>query len=95
MESIYVLTVSLAVAALLYRGLEQWRPVEIRTLSYAIAAAMAVPMLIAAVGGAAHAIDANALRFAAFSLGVLLIGYMFVAGAWALRFLAEQLAAQR
>jgi hypothetical protein len=95
MESIYVLTVSLAVAALLYRGLEQWRPVELRTLSYAIAGAMAVPIVIGAVGAVAHAVGANAVRFAGFSVGIVLIGYMFVAGAWALRFLAEQMAAQR
>ena len=95
MESTFVLAVSVVIAALLYRGLEPWRPAAMRPLSLVVGSAMAVPVVIGVLSALAHSVDGVAVRFAGFAIGVTLIGYMLVAGGWALRFLAEQVATYR
>jgi len=95
MEPVFVFAVCVIVAALLYRGLEPWRPVALRPLSLVVGSAMAVPVVITTLSALAHAVDGVAVRFAGFAVGVTLIGYMLVAGGWALRFLAEQVATYR
>jgi len=90
-----VLATSIAVAYFLGRGLEPWRPTSLTRLTLAIAGGVAAPLLVAFVAGRAQAAGTEVATFLGFAGGVILIGYMVLAGAWALRFLAEQVAQYR
>ena len=90
-----VLATSIAVAYFLGRGLEPWRPTDMTRLTLVIAGGVAAPLLVAFVAGRAQAAGTEAATFLGFAGGVILIGYMVLAGAWALRFLAEQVAQYR
>ncbi len=90
-----VLATSIAVAYFLGRGLEPWRPTSPTRLALAIAAGIAAPLLVAFLAARAQAAGTGVATFLGFAGGVILIGYMVLAGAWALRFLAEQVAQYR
>ena len=90
MTAALVLATSLAVAFFLGRGLEPWRPRDLRWLAAAVLAGIAAPLVVDVLTAWVHAVGGEAATFIGFAGGVLLIGYMVLAGCWALRFLAEQ-----
>jgi hypothetical protein len=90
-----VLTTSIAVAFFLGRGLEPWRPRDVRWLGLAVLAAILAPVVVDVLVAWVQAVGGEAATFVGFAGGVLLIGYMVLAGCWALRFLAEQTAHAR
>ncbi len=90
-----VLATSIAVAFFLGRGLEPWRPTELKRLTLAVAVGIAAPLAVAFIAGRALAAGSEVATFLGFAAGVILIGYMVLAGAWALRFLAETAAQYR
>jgi hypothetical protein len=90
-----VLAASIAVAYFLGRGLEPWRPTDSKRLAVAIAAGIAAPLAIAWIVDRATSAGGEVATFLGFAGGVILIGYMVLAGSWALRFLAEQVAQYR
>jgi hypothetical protein len=87
-----VFVTSIAVAYFLGRGLEPWRPTSLTRLLVAVAGGVAAPLLVALIAGRAEAAGTEMATFLGFAGGVILIGYMVLAGAWALRFLVEQAA---
>ena len=95
MTAALVLTTSVAVAFFLGRGLEPWRPRDVRWLGLAVLAAILAPVFVDVLVAWVHAVGGEAATFVGFAGGVLLIGYMVLAGCWALRFLAEQTAHAR
>lgn len=95
MSSLIVLCASLLVAFFLSRGLDHHRPGSLRPITMAAGGAMLAPIVIGVIAAFARGLDDGALRFAAFAVGVVLLGYMFLAGAWLLRFLAEQMIPRR
>jgi hypothetical protein len=90
-----VLATSIAVAFFLGRGLEPWRPTDVKRLTVAVAAGIAAPLAIAWIVDRAVGTGGQVATFLGFAGGVILIGYMVLTGAWALRFLAEQVAQYR
>jgi hypothetical protein len=90
-----VLATSIAVAYFLGRGLEPWRPIEPKRLAVAVGAAIAAPLVIGLIVSRVETAGGPLATFLGFASGVILIGYMVLAGAWALRFLAEQVAQYR
>jgi hypothetical protein len=93
--ALLVLATSIAVAFFLGRGLEPWRPTDPKRLTLAVAAGVAAPLVVAFTIAQAQSFGGPAATFLGFAGGVILIGYMLLAGAWALRFLAEQVAQYR
>ena len=94
-QSITVLVASLLVAFFIARDLRERRPEEWRPLMLAVTGAMAAPIAIIAVATVARGSSTGAVHFLGFAIGVTLMGYMFVAGSWALRFLAAMTARMR
>ena len=92
MTAALVLGTSIAVAFFLGRGLEPWRPRDVRWLGLAVLGAIAAPVVVDVLVAWVQAVGGEAATFLGFAGGVLLIGYMVLAGCWALRFLAEQTA---
>jgi hypothetical protein len=90
-----VLATSIAVAYFLARGLEPWRPTDPTRLALVVATGIAAPLAVTFVVGRAHSAGGQVATFLGFAGGVILIGYMVLAGAWALRFLADQVAQYR
>ena len=90
-----VLGASLLVAFFLSRGVEHHRPNSMRPLTIATGAAIIAPILITLLAGTARDWPDGLLRFGAFAIAIVLLGYMFLAGAWLLWFLAEQMAPRR
>jgi hypothetical protein len=90
-----VLATSIAVAFFLGRGLEPWRPTDSKRLAFAVAAAIASPLVVTLIVSQVRAVGGQTATFLGFAGGVVLIGYMVLAGAWALRFLADQVAQYR
>ena len=90
-----VLATSITVAFFLGRGLEPWRPTDTKRLTIAVAAAVAAPLLVAWIVSRVGTTGGQVATFLGFAGGVILIGYMVLAGAWALRFLADQAAQYR
>ena len=95
MHSIFVVITSLLVAFFIDRGFAENRPDGWRALMIAVGGAMAAPIAIIAVAANAHGSTVEAVHFTGFAVGVTLIGYMFAAGSWALRFLAAMSARSR
>ena len=95
MTAALVLATSIAVAFFLGRGLEPWRPRDVRWLGLAVLAAILAPVAVDMLVAWVQAVGGEAATFVGFAGGVLLIGYMVLAGCWALRFLAEQTAHAR
>jgi hypothetical protein len=87
-----VLATSVTVAFFLGCGLEPWRPRDVRRLAVAVLAGILAPVVVDVLVAWVHAAGGEAATFIGFAGGVLLIGYMVLAGCWALRFLAEQTA---
>ena len=95
MTAALVLATSIAVAFFLGRGLEPWRPRDVRWLGLAVLAAILAPVAVDVLVAWVQAVGGEVATFVGFAGGVLLIGYMVLAGCWALRFLAEQTAHAR
>ena len=95
MQSALVIVTSCVVAFFLHRGLAERRPQDLKLLSYMICSALAGSIVVVLVADWAK--DAAEIwpRLGAYSIGVLGIGWMFLAGAWAVLFLAEARAAFR
>jgi hypothetical protein len=93
--ALLVLATSIAVAFFLGRGLEPWRPTDAKRLTLAVAGGVAAPLAVAFVIAQAQSVGGQAATFLGFAGGVILIGYMVLTGAWALRFLADQVAQYR
>jgi hypothetical protein len=94
-QSLTVLIASLLVAFFIDRDVKERRPEEWRPLMIAVSAAMAAPVAIILIATFARDSAVGAVHFAAFAAGVTLMGYMFAAGSWALRFLAAMTARYR
>lgn len=92
MTGLLVLATSIAVAFFLGRGLEPWRPTDLAPLGIALGVGVLSPLAVTWIVGEARDLGGPVATFLAFAAGVLLIGYMVLAGTWALRFLAEQAA---
>lgn len=92
---VLVLATSIAVAFFLGRGLEPWRPTDAKWLAVAVAAGIAAPLAVAWIVDLATNTGGQVATFLGFAGGVILIGYMVLAGAWALRFMADQVAQYR
>ncbi len=90
-----VLATSIAVAFFLGRGLEPWRPTRLAWLAVALGAGIAAPLAVALIVARVESAGGEPATFLGFASGVILIGYMVLAGAWALRFLADQMAIYR
>ncbi len=90
-----ILATSLIVAVLLWRGLEPWRPADAGRLAVVVGAAIVSPVVVIGAVAIAERAGGTAATFLAFFTGVVLIAYMFLAGAWALRFLADSAARYR
>jgi hypothetical protein len=90
-----VLATSITVAFFLGRGLEPWRPTDSKRLSIAVAGAIAAPLVVSLIVSRVQDVGGQTATFLGFASGVVLIGYMVLAGAWALRFLADQVAMYR
>ena len=84
-----MLVASLLVAFFLDRGLAAHRPADLGALAIAVGGALLAPVVVTIVAALVRGSEASVVRFGAFAVGVLLLGYMFAAGSWALRFLAE------
>ncbi len=95
MSTLIVLSASLLVAFFISRGIAHHRPEELRPLSWATGGAIAAPIVIGVIATAVKDVSDGMLRFVAFAVAVVLLGYMFLAGAWLLRFLADQMALRR
>ena len=95
MTGLLVLAAGIAVAFFLGRGLEPWRPTDSKRLAIAVAAAIAAPLAVRLIVSGVQAVGGQTATFLGFAGGVFLIGYMVLAGAWALRFLADQVAVYR
>jgi hypothetical protein len=87
-----VLLTAIAVAFFLGRGLEPWRPKQVRWLGVAVLAGIVAPWVIDAMVWEVQRVGGGVATFLGFAGGVLLIGYMVLAGCWALRYLADQTA---
>jgi hypothetical protein len=94
-STLIVLGASLLVAFFLSRGMAHSRPNGLRPLTATTAAAIVAPLVITLLAAAARGWAHGVLRFGAFAIAVVLLGYMFLAGAWLLWYLAEQMTPRR
>jgi membrane-bound metal-dependent hydrolase YbcI (DUF457 family) len=94
-STLIVLGASLLVAYFLSRGIAHSRPHSMRPLTLSTGGAIVAPLLITLLAAAAKDRPDDLLRFGAFAIAVVLLGYMFLAGAWLLWYLAEQMAPRR
>ena len=90
-----VLVAALLIAYFLDRALAHRRPGDLRALGATLGAAILAPVPIGLVAGAISPQTLESVRFLAFAFGLTALGYMFAAGSWAVRFLAELTARSR
>ena len=90
-----ILLAALLIGFLIDRQVAERRPGLFRPIMWAVGAALLAPVAIGIVHLVVNGADAFAIRFTAFSVSELLLGYMFASGSWALRVLASARAGYR